>query len=272
MNIELFTQINSTPQTAAIYQPPAPLKSGRKTPNTHSEPVNSIQPMRFDQVLSRVQDELRSPSLTEILRGAKLKQGHRGQSVQEIKDLLQRLDYTVKPGDQYDRDLAQVVGQFQEDHQLASRHSPHWGVVGQSTLSALQAESKQEDYNPPLGSKLVHVAKRNASGGRSHCYRYVAQAIHQTTEPFLKGMHAYMAADHLAKSKFFREVEVSAADLPNLPPGAVVVWGKGRSRSGHISIADGHGNEVSDHIGRQMVRHYGGAGHRTFLPIEPQTN
>ncbi len=270
MNIELFTQINTSPQVSASIQTlSSQPKSGRKI--TPTETNNSIRPMPFDQVLSRVQDELRSPSLNEISLGAKLKQGHSGQSVTEIKALLQKLDYDLPPGNQFDRDLANIVGQFQEEHHLASRHSPHWGVVGKSTLSALQAEAKI-DYNHPLGSKLAHVAKRNASGGRSNCYRYVAKAIHQTTEPFLKGMHAYMAADHLAKSKFFREVAVPAGELPNLPPGAVVVWGKGRSRSGHISIADGQGNEVSDHIGKQMVHHYGGATHRTFLPIEPQTN
>ena len=34
--------------------------------------------------------------------------------------------------------------------------------------------------------------------------------------------------------------------------------------------ADGNGNEISDHIAPQMLAHYGGAGQRTFLPVDPQ--
>jgi hypothetical protein len=60
--------------------------------------------------------------------------------------------------------------------------------------------------------------------------------------------------------------EIPAGDLTSLPAGALVVWGKGTSKSGHISIALGDGRESSDFVGRQMTRHYGGAGARVFLP------
>ena len=75
-----------------------------------------------------------------------------------------------------------------------------------------------------------------------------------------------MAADQLAARKD-RFREVPANDLAKLPAGAVVVWGKGSSRSGHISIALGDGREASDHMGAQMRSHYGGAPARVFVPI-----
>lgn len=117
-----------------------------------------------------------------------------------------------------------------------------------------------------LGGRLAQTASLSASGGTGYCYQYVAQAIHAQLPAFLYGQHAYMAADQLAASSFFREVAVSPDTLPNLPAGAIVVWGQGSSESGHISIADGHGNEISDHISRQMTAHYGGASARVFLP------
>ena len=75
-----------------------------------------------------------------------------------------------------------------------------------------------------------------------------------------------MAADQLAaRPDIFSEVP--AGDLTKLPPGAVVVWPKGSSESGHISIAQGNGMETSDFQGRQMTSHYGGGGTpRVFLP------
>ena len=51
-----------------------------------------------------------------------------------------------------------------------------------------------------------------------------------------------------------------------LPAGAIVVWGKGTSKSGHISVAQGNGMETSDFVGNQMTYHYGGAPARVFLP------
>ena len=44
------------------------------------------------------------------------------------------------------------------------------------------------------------------------------------------------------------------------------MWGKGTSRSGHISVSLGDGREASDHIAQQMTYHYGGAPARIFYP------
>lgn len=127
-----------------------------------------------------------------------------------------------------------------------------------------------QNYDSALGKRLADYARRHISGTRWNCYAYVARAIHAQTGPFLEGLHAYEAAEQLAKSPYFKEVRVSLKELSDLPVGAVVVWDKGKARSGHISIADGQGNEISDHVAPQMLAHYGGAGQRTFLPVNPQ--
>lgn len=210
---------------------------------------------------------LPAPSLQDVQQGSLLRAGQAGPSVRELRELLMNLNYPVLPGETYDPYLAQQVGRFQQAYHLASPGDLHWGEVGPNTLQMLYKQQLWSQYNASLGQRLATHARNRISGGRSHCYDYVARAIHAHFNPFLNGMHAYMAADYLAKTPQFIEVTVAVAELDKLPAGAVVVWGKGTSRSGHISIADGQGNEISDHVGRQMVSHYGGASHRVFLPV-----
>ncbi len=130
------------------------------------------------------------------------------------------------------------------------------------TMSQLNTNS----FDSSLGGRLAQAASIRSTGGTGYCYQYVAQAIHSQLPAFLSGQHAYMAADQLASSQYFREVSVSSNNLSSLPAGAVVVWSKGSSESGHISIADGQGHEISDHITTQMTAHYGGGSARVFLP------
>jgi hypothetical protein len=119
-----------------------------------------------------------------------------------------------------------------------------------------------------LGQQIAATASSQAPGGTGYCYQYVAQALHVHFPIFLSGLHAYLAADQLAANPAFEEVSVAASDLPNLPAGAVVVWDKGSSESGHISIANGQGYEISDHLALQMTSHYGGGGYRVFVPLK----
>ena len=123
-----------------------------------------------------------------------------------------------------------------------------------------------EDYNYFKGQRIADAAYREATrrGTVGWCYNSVADAIESVTGPFLWGGHAYQAADQLSSSSHF--FEVWGRDLRDLPEGAVVVWGKGNSRSGHISVSLGNGQEASDHIASQMTYHYGGASSRVFLP------
>lgn len=135
-------------------------------------------------------------------------------------------------------------------------------------LHAPQIAFEQPGYDRAFGQALAQEASREARsrGTVGSCYNAVADVIDRKVDKFLWGDHAYMAADQLAQRKdHFREVP--ANDLANLPAGAVVVWGKGNSESGHISIALGDGREASDHIEAQMRSHYGGAPARVFIPI-----
>ena len=123
-------------------------------------------------------------------------------------------------------------------------------------------------YNPELGKRLASVGAREAAGRRragGNCYFHVANAVDAVIGRFLSGRHAYMAASQLAAKKNLF-TEVPASNLSGLPAGAIVVWGKGTSDSGHISIAQGDGMELSDFIGPQMTFHYGGDSARVFLP------
>lgn len=129
-------------------------------------------------------------------------------------------------------------------------------VTRAARFSNLSAQNK--------GEQLANFALQNTSGGTGWCYQYVAQAVHTVFPAFLSGEHAYMAASQLAQSPHF--TEVSAARLSALPAGAVVVWSQGSSPSGHVSIADGNGHEISDHVAPQMLSHYGGGTARVFLP------
>lgn len=148
--------------------------------------------------------------------------------------------------------------------------------ISQSELDAIldipadtpAKHNAEANYNAEMGQALVKFARNHTSGTRWNCYAYVARAIHAQTGPFLEGMHAYMAANQLAENPHFQEITVPVKKLKELPAGAIVVWDHGKARSGHISIADGTGHEISDHVAPQMLAHYGGAGHRTFLPVQ----
>ncbi|PKL76391.1 MAG: hypothetical protein CVV27_10495 [Candidatus Melainabacteria bacterium HGW-Melainabacteria-1] len=208
-----------------------------------------------------------APAPSEIPQGAILEAGQSGRSVLLIKRLLQELDYPVRSGDFYDQNLATQIGAYQARHQLARPGSVHWGKVGPSTLRSLRNQAILGRYDDAFGRKLASYARSQSSGGQGSCYRYVALAIHAHLGPVLNGMHAYMASPYLARNERFREIKVPVQALKRLPAGAVVVWDKGSSRSGHISIADGQGREISDHVAPQMLSHYGGAGYRVFVPI-----
>lgn len=225
----------------------------------------SLARMARGNLLANVEN--RAPELADIAAGEVLKQGHVGPAVRQIKHLMRKLGYNVKSGDVFDLNLAAQIGSFQTKHHLSEPYGPHWCEVGPATLQALFKAARSKPYDPNMGHKLVEYARAHISGGSYQCYFYVARTIHSFFHPFLEGMHAYMAADYLAGNPDFKELKVPASKLGSLPAGAIVVWDKGHSVSGHISIADGKGNEISDHISPQMLSHYGGAGARVFLPV-----
>lgn len=121
--------------------------------------------------------------------------------------------------------------------------------------------------NSAVGSALLQSINRNPvpPGCRpGYCYRGVKHHLRQIGVN-LTGGSAYQAADQLANSDRFREVQVSREQLRSLPAGAVVVWNRGNGRRhGHISIAMGDGREASDRIRRQITNYPN--SFRVFIP------
>jgi len=152
---------------------------------------------------------------------------------------------------------------------LIQPSSPETRFPSGFDVEAPRIAFQQKGYDPSFGQAIARDVKGEANrrGTVGNCYNAVADVIDRSVSKFLSGGHAYMSAPQLAARKdLFREVPPN--DLSKLPAGAVVVWGKGSSKSGHISIALGDGREASDHIAPQMQSHYGGAPARVFLPIK----
>lgn len=211
-----------------------------------------------------------APALKDILAGkSQMKDEQEGPAVREVAALLRKAGYEAPDSDKY-AEIKPLISAFQVKYGVVREGSPYQGLVGKQTLSTLKQAAEVGGMNTKVGQDLAAYARRR-TGGRTYstksCYLYVATAVGAKGGVTLTGRHAYMAANQLARSSKFKEIQVAPQDLPKLPAGAVVVWGKGSSKSGHISIADGKGNEISDFVGRQMTSHYGGAKPRVFLPI-----
>jgi hypothetical protein len=113
------------------------------------------------------------------------------------------------------------------------------------------------------------VGSNTHPGG--YCYKGVKAAVNAAGLGNLTGGSAYMAASQLANNKNFKQIAMSPSQLGGLPRGSIVVWGKGTTPHGHISIADGSGHEYSDFVGTQCTEtsrrdglHYGAPS--VFLP------
>ena len=128
-------------------------------------------------------------------------------------------------------------------------------------------KSNIQGYDAKKGVLLKNSAeellkKRGSTVG--HC----AKSVNDVLGDQISRGDAYLQADKLAKNKDFREVRVDANNLGNLPPGAIVVWGKtSKSPYGHISIATGDGQEISDHKSKQLTNLRGDTECRVFIPV-----
>lgn len=100
-----------------------------------------------------------------------------------------------------------------------------------------------------IGSKkndnMLRVARKRATrtGSFSHCYRGVKRILAGSgisLGPIANERSAYMAANSLAIHPDFIEINCEIKDIPNLPDGTIITWGRSRSRPhGHIEIKDG---------------------------------
>jgi hypothetical protein len=157
----------------------------------------------------------------------------------------------------------------------------------QYRLHALAKRAKESGYNEslkeiarirngawsgtsPTGTKIASFSIKNqkeSNFGSYDCYEYVANAL-DDSGIHLSGRHAYMAADQLASHPKVREIKgIKAEQLPSLPKGAIVVWDRSSDHvSGHISISEGNGYEMSDRE-RPQITDYG-TTFRVFMPLD----
>lgn len=200
-----------------------------------------------------------SPDLATIRQGAILEEGSEGDSVKKMQEMLSKAGFGVQTTGIFGPTTRKQLEAFQQSAGIERN-----GKLGPTTLKALEAS---QNGPTALGRKLAASARAVARSRNSvgRCYAAVATAMDRVLPSFLSGGHAYMAASQLAAHPRFKEIP-SPKNMSSLPEGAVVVWGKGSSRSGHISVALGKGQEASDHIAPQMQSHYGGARARVFLP------
>ncbi len=135
--------------------------------------------------------------------------------------------------------------------------------AGSGAVDASQFQGGTE-----TGRRLAAEAQKEATNGDSSggwCFRDAGRALAKVGIN-TSGASAYMAADQLAKNPKVKEIKVAQADLPKLPPGAIVVWDKGPGHPhGHISIALGNGKEASDLLRNQITNY--GTSFRVFMPI-----
>jgi len=209
-------------------------------------------------ILAFVEDAAEAPTLAAIRQGKIMDLGQSGSSVKEIQKMLGKAGFGVSQSGTFGPTTQSQVKAFQKCWKISET-----GQVGPTTLKILE---QAQDGSSPLAKAMAQSARAiaNARGTTGQCYNAVAEAIEANLPNFLWGMHAYMAADQLAAHPRFREIP-APADMNKLPVGAVVVWGQGRSESGHISVHLGHGLEASDHIEAQMQSHYGGGSARVFV-------
>ncbi|MEE2902897.1 MAG: SafA/ExsA family spore coat assembly protein [Myxococcota bacterium] len=184
-----------------------------------------------------------------------------------LNELIQANPQIANPDLIYPGDKINIPGRGGSSESTIPSFSSQPGTL-LTSYQPINYGSLNSMSSSPNGQAIANTAKniaasRNTTG---RCYAGVADALDQHGVN-LHGRSAYMAANQLAQHPAYREINATGNQLRNLPAGAVVVWGQtGASPHGHISIADGRGNEMSDHIARQKTQLRGDRNARVFLP------
>lgn len=147
----------------------------------------------------------------------------------------------------------------------------------------LQKEYSARAYDAAEGQRLVDTARQmlmQYGSTRGLCASGVSRTIKMAYGISMHGNGCDWDTnmEQLAARGMFMEVTndyPSSNDLKNLPAGAVVCWeatsgsGGGGAQYGHVTIADGHGGEISDHYEQYIFRSVGGRSdtYRIFIPI-----
>lgn len=209
---------------------------------------------------------LPSPSMDQIRQGqgATMHRGMGGPEVMELQRMLNAQGATppLAVDGKFGPLTEGALKRFQGANGVQQT-----GVLGQQTLNTFANNPQRIPEPSPaetvsgaqlngtaFGNQIAAAAEREArrlnSVGR--CALGVNNALVSLGVPG-RG-HAYQKAEQLAANPRFREVNISANELRNLPAGAVVVWGRsGAKPYGHVSVALGGGREASDHIQNQIT-------------------
>lgn len=209
-------------------------------------------------------------ALNEKTGGKLAVDGKFGKETQAALEKFQKsnqLDVDGKAGDKTREALMGQAGAPKQNQQV----TPNGEAKKADPGAKVAGPSKVDDNKPSsgFGEKLARDAKRIADSGVAgsghNCKRGVRMAFEKNGMK-LEGLSAYQAAGQLAKNKNFHEVQgLSRQELKELPPGATVVWNKGKGHPhGHISIAQGNGREASD-VMRNQITNYP-SSYRVFYP------
>ncbi|HEY9843474.1 MAG: peptidoglycan-binding protein [Candidatus Sericytochromatia bacterium] len=211
-----------------------------------------------------------TPAIASLRAGqGQLARGAQGSAVEYVQQRLKTWGYDVGKADgDYGTRTQEGVRHFQQDRGIQVN-----GRVGQTTLQALEQTPVRAGRleTTSEGQKLARTAQSVAARRDTvgWCYSGVATAVSKALGIELSGHSAYQASNILARNPDFKEVRaLKPKDLPKLPAGAIVVWGKtGASPHGHISVALGNGREASDHIDHQLTNLRGYTNFRVFMPV-----
>jgi len=222
--------------------------------------------------------KLSAPNADAIRNGNGAVTMHRGMGGPEVQNLQRRLNAMganppLAVDGKFGPKTEAALKAFQSANGIQQT-----GVLGRQTLGSLDAPNARripaDALQPPasngtgstnrvgastlsgsaFGNQIGDAAEREANRLNSvgRCALGVNNALVSLGVPG-RG-HAYQKAEQLANNPRFREVNISASDLSNLPRGAVVVWGRSSAKPyGHVSVALGGGREASDHIQRQIT-------------------
>lgn len=234
-------------------------------------------------------DDIKAPSAAEVKAGkaviganAKIKQ--EGPAVKIVQQRLNQLGFHVDESGVMDNRTRKAVEQFQAVTGCNGKGKDDAGQIGAVTWKRLNQLTENASVRQTMtdtaiansdrawdtGSKvMLDHGTKTQEHAQGYCYTYVAIAADAASRgQHMTGQPAYEAIDSLKQDPRYQKIQVSQDQLKHLLPGTVVVWEKGGSDYGHISIADGHGNEVSDFIRDQQTTHHGGGGYHVYLPVK----
>ncbi|MDP2339634.1 MAG: peptidoglycan-binding protein [Deltaproteobacteria bacterium] len=205
-------------------------------------------------ILSPVQ-RAENPKLAELPAG--LKKGAVGPQVTTLQESLRNSGYEVPKNGQFDAATEKQVKLLQRERGL-----PVSGVADAETLKALThpagealAEAKELAGLPAEMLAAAASAFAEVKDGKGYCASGVHSAL-DAAELGGGGGDAYQYGDALAARSDMKEIEgLANSDLDDLPPGAIIVYGKNENhKHGHVTVvsdktdSSGRVLEASDHL------------------------